>query len=321
MELYEFLQILDGELGSSIEKDEERKTKPELQRIQGIFQMFFLSDSKDDKPLVLDGKSQSLARKIWNGTPISGADAKFINGMVCGEAFDDFWTEKQFPDSTKESLIKKFSNKGVKISEDNFPNDLAQALKDILNEIVRRDEKPSLLKAVYVDDGYVVLTNKKRCRLPEELKCPQSLGNDEKYAIALLEVYAQDAKSPKIDVSDLDTKPIYKTSFTMSRNDYFKAVNASRQIRDVFSDGETMIDDTKKQAFSIIQNTLTQGWKNAFERLQKTMDIVIEASLYSKDSLGREGYGFCDASMKRGIVHMLVNDGKVKWIVSYDTDI
>jgi hypothetical protein len=323
MELYEFLHTLDNYLNPIRDNDSKKKGSTELQKIQNIFGFFMIERVAGDKPLILNGTKDSFGTKIWRGDErLPDSEITALTKLISPEAFEDNYSDEDLPDSTKESIIKEFSKYQIKIRSEFFAYDLCETLRSILKELKRRSAKPALHQAVRIQDGYVVLSNNKRILLQPELNIPTTPTKGEKYAFALLEVFAQDAKRPKMDIHDLSqAKPIYKEQFDISRIDYFKAMNASRQIRDIFSDGEDLFEDTKNQALGIIQQTLIQPWRNGFERLRKTMDLVIEATLYSEGSLGRNGNGFCDAYVKRGIVHMLVNDGKVVWIKSYDTDI
>ena len=56
------------------------------------------------------------------------------------------------------------------------------------------------------------------------------------------------------------------------------------------------------------------------DRLSDTLKVVTFLH-YGKAYLGRENNGLIGTSEKKGIIHMLVNDGKVEWVVDYDTDI
>jgi hypothetical protein len=330
MELYEFLEILDRWFDSKIAKEtDESRRKSAKSKIQGIIGFFNYSESEstgnpnDDPSSILNDATDNWCSKIWSGSEsLSAEDVSAIKMRISADKFDLFLESVNMTEDSEEDFIQAFAKAGKKISKETLAQDVTNVLKEILDEIVKRKTMLSATKLVRVVNGYAVMTNGKKVRLAEELKVPTAVQSEEKYAYVLLKVYGQDAKKADFSLEDLSKEsPKYIANFELSRNDYFKACYASRQLRDVFYDGESLFSETEKEALSIIQSTLTAPWKNAFERLSQTMNLVIDANLYSENSLGHRGLGMVGASEKRGMVHMMVNDGKVKWIVSYDTDI
>jgi hypothetical protein len=61
-------------------------------------------------------------------------------------------------------------------------------------------------------------------------------------------------------------------------------------------------------------------YKNALERVDSTMQKVVDIT-FSKNILTRDNNGIIGNPEKQGMVHMLVNEGKIEWVVDYDTDI
>ena len=69
----------------------------------------------------------------------------------------------------------------------------------------------------------------------------------------------------------------------------------------------------KKEILDGIRYTLSKPYSSGFEKLDKVMDYVVVVS-FSKTYLLKESNGIIGPLEKQGVIHMLVNDGEVKWI-------
>ncbi|QKX39761.1 hypothetical protein HU159_00210 [Metamycoplasma hominis] len=85
------------------------------------------------------------------------------------------------------------------------------------------------------------------------------------------------------------------------------------KIRDFFFDAEREFICLKDDVYNGIKLFILRGFSNGYERMNWTLDFVMTIS-YRKSYLSPQGNGLIGNSEERGIVHMLVNEGKITWI-------
>ena len=151
---------------------------------------------------------------------------------------------------------------------------------------------------------------------PERIAMPEDIEPEEqKYVEALLEVYAQDAKVTSISKDDLDDYPAYRRNFERQRKDYFAAESIRRSARDIL-----LLDETdelgfkgiKDETYEAIIEVYEDDYDNGYERLKAVLKhvttITLSRSVITKLS------GWVGASEKKGVCHILVNDGMLNWV-------
>jgi hypothetical protein len=318
MELSNLLNVLYDTFGSAIEPDEETKRKKSLLKLQGVLSWFL----SDDELLVLDGK-EDFAGKVWRGTETLPKDeARAIMAKLDKEAFSDFVDEFDPMDDVLDLLFEGFIPYGYVLKKDDYTTVIPDILEEILNSIIRAPRKTSI-RYCEIHDGYVYIgTNK--IKLPDALDVPGIVDdNEQTYVNALLEVYKQHSGHTITSIEDLENEtPIYKSHIEIQRKYFYSAESVLHQIRDagIFTDGENEFQILLNEAYEGVNDSVILQYKNGFERVNAVIQIVASINL-NKSYLSRESNGLVGVSEKKGLIHMLVNDGRIKWIYSYDTAI
>lgn len=320
MELTNFLKIMNESLGNYIEVNDDTKRKNALLKLQDILGWFMLEE--DEPYLVLDGKAD-FAGKVYRGSePLPKDVAAAVLNRFDTFTFADWLDEKELTDEALENLASKFAEFGITIDPYNAGRDIANVLKEILENIKSAPKKRSI-RYCEIIDGKVKIGNE-YITLPAKLIIPDDIdAQEEPYINALLEVYAQDSNTPITSISDLDNLNLqYKEHIKVQRENFYNAESVLHQIRDagIFTDGVNEFDVLKNETLDSISDTVIEQYKNGFARVKQVLHVVASVN-FTKSFLAKPGNGLIGPSEKRGIVHMLVNDGKVKWIYEYDTDI
>lgn len=107
--------------------------------------------------------------------------------------------------------------------------------------------------------------------------------------------------------------PVYKTELQIHREDFYSAESVLHKIRDFFFDAEREFNCLKDDVYNGIKLYILHGFSNGYEKMKATLDFVMTIS-YRKSYLSTQGNGLIGNSEERGIVHMLVNEGKITWI-------
>lgn len=313
MKLNEFLGIIDKYAMAYIDDGHLNNGRKVIRYLD----IFINDDSYGDKNPIYD-KSEDFLRKVFNGRERLTVDcANFYLARIDPFNAEDFFNDIE--DCAVENMAREFRYFHEKVGLHSFSKDLCRILRMILTNIVNIPASTSIRDAEF--KGNTVVVKGRTINLPPELVPTEDISKKEMpYINALLRVYEQKEKSP-ITLEDLKTMhPRYEKHLKIQRELYFSAESVLHQIRDIFSDGIIEFEKAKNETLSGIQATLLKEYKNALERVDSTMEHVVVIS-YGKSFLTRDNNGLIGNAEKQGMVHMLVNDGKVEWIVDYDTDI
>lgn len=274
--------------------------------------------SDEENPL--DDLTDDYLRKIFNGSEIlSKKAATFIRSNIDISSFE-YYCDTVTTDA-REKMIDEFANFKLTVSLDNFGEDITNILDQILYYIVSLNPSTSVRDIQFMDDGKIKIGGR-IVNLPPELLPPDDFSDFEApYITALLRVYSQVEKFGPITIDNLKLMhPRYEQHLKFQRENYFSAESLLHQIRDIFIDGEEEFNKVKNETYVGVRNIVLRAYKNAMMRVDKTMDHVVLIS-YSKSYLARSSNGLIGPAEKQGMVHMLVNDGKIEWVVDYDEDI
>ena len=321
-----FIRIISDTFASQIPPSESTGRTSNQLKYQTVISWFITYGAEETERIneaMMKGKD-NYANKIMNPNleddmPIS--DATYLKSRISSELFKEIYDETELDELAIDALIKKFKDEGIKVNKRNIVEDLTRILFELLDARSLVDRKESIRYAEFLTDNKVKIGSK-TINLPSELAVPdEPLKNEEKYIEALLEVYEQDSGVEVKCIDDLSKLRVYYSKhFKVQRSYYYSALSVLHQIRDVFSDSIKEFEALKKETLEGIQDTLLEPQKNGLDRLNKSLQVVTFLP-YGKSYLGREANGIIGSSEKKGIIHMLVNDGKVEWLVDYDTGI
>lgn len=326
MKIGTFIRIISDTFASQIPPSESTgKTSNQLkyQTVISWFVTYGAEETECINQVMMKGKN-NYANKIMNPNleddmPIT--DAAYLKSRISSKLFQEIYDKTELDELAIDALIKKFKDEGIKIRKRNVVEDLTKTLFELMDARSLAERKESIRYAEFLTDNKVKIGSK-TINLPEELTAPDEPSkNEEKYIEALLEVYEQDSGVEIKSIDDLSKLRVYYSRhFKVQRSYYYSALSVLHQVRDVFSDSTREFEALKKETLEGIQDTLLEPHKNGLERLNKSLQVVTFLP-YGKSYLGREANGLIGSSEKKGIIHMLVNDRKVEWIVDYDTGI
>lgn len=176
------------------------------------------------------------------------------------------------------------------------------------------DKIPSVLEDV---GKLTALLEKIHAKHPTVITPPEEIESNEMvYVTELLSAYADAENLDELSKESLPGYPKYKTDFERRRKDYYAAESIRRGSRDIF--GETDPDQfslLKNETYDGIIDVYSNNYPHGFARLNGVMAqaavIRVDKCLLSRlpDWIG--------ASEKKGVCHILVNEGKIKgWVES-----
>lgn len=137
------------------------------------------------------------------------------------------------------------------------------------------------------------------------------------YIDALLEVYSE-KEGRLIQCNNIETmKQFLRLHFTEQKKAYYSAESMHHRVRESFSDGEKQFIALKQDTYDGIEMIYFDDCHvTGFERLQAVLRQVTGITL-SKSALHNIS-GLIGNLEKKGVCHILVNDGKFKSWVKFD---
>lgn len=163
----------------------------------------------------------------------------------------------------------------------------------------------------------MVLLNKIYAKYPRPKDLPvpnEPMDVELAYIAQLLEAYAEAAGVPGLSRVALTGYPKYSNDLRQRRKEYYAAETIRRGTREVFKESDAdQFELLKEETYDGIFDIHAQDYKSGYERLLKVMTQVSSIQI-NKCSLSKlpEWIGNKE---KKGVCHILVNDGKISWVV------
>lgn len=310
MQLHQFMKIMEKHFEYKIIPIEGSIT--DADRLFLFFGAFIYEP--DDDSIPFDRKKPDSLRKYYSGHDSLPKDcAKYYLSRLNIDAFTSFCDDVE--DDVAQNMIDDFAEYGITISPITYCEEIFEVFKSILNDIAEKDKKTKVRYAKVISATQVQV-GKRVINIPQVLDASPDIREDETpYVNALLQVYAIDSNIPveTITIETLENMDImYQTHLKLQRINYFKADAVFHLLRDTFADGQIEFDSVKAETLGGIQACLFGRYASPFDKVNETLRHVTLLT-YGKSFLGGNN-GFVGAEEKQGIVHMLVNDGKIVWV-------
>ena len=292
---------------------------------------------EDDALNPLSGKKDmSSLSKIYSGTDnrkIKQKDARTIQGLFSKTKFVDAFRTVDY--EAREELIEKLKGFGIQgnLEVDNIDEVCAELFYRFIDAMasnkgyidtaipVHIDSYGNRyvtveVSTVYVKDGKLYVGDEV-LELPAALAPEKDIRPEEMpYVNALCAAYA-DALAQAVTPDIIETLPgRYRRDFTSQRTSYYEAEWLHHSVRDVFDGGEEKFEALKKDAYDGIESTYLQDYDNGYQRLQAVLDKITNTTI-DTSSIDRIK-SLMKNVHKKGICHILVNDGTINSWVDID---
>lgn len=317
MHIYEFINLIQKAFFSQISPDPKTGRVTAKQIYQDVITWFTDETLIDVKSInAITMKTPDYAEKLLNESndkdmPIF--DAKLLKSKITSDNFRDVFDEADLTPEAEQSLIDSFAAKGHHLVGFDLPQELTDLFIQLLSERTEVNKKGSISKAQFISDSQVRIGGKV-IKLPPALYAPTlPTEKENEYVSALLSVYSQAASKTFASIDDLDEFPEYQSEIQIHREYFYSAESVLNKVRKFFYDAENEFTTLKGELFDSIKLDLVKSYPDAYSKLTNTMDKVIVISL-SKSYFSKPGNQLVGNGEKRGVIHMLVNDGKVRWL-------
>lgn len=296
-----------------------------------------IEDDVDERCALLDKKPDYLTR-IFNGSkPLPRKDVTFVVGHMDKAKFEAYMSDMS--DDATEGLQMTLASKGYEVSTKyEVPAKCAEIFAELLTECANSTKQniaktnieiadelvPQLdnvrlpqvpLATVYVKDGKIHIGGS-IIKLSEKLIPPADIEPHEQvYVTELFAAYTDAEKTINITSHTLPSYPRYQRNFEEQRKNYYNAESIRRSVREVFAEeGSDQFEILKEDMYDGVSTTCDQDFDNGYARL---LEVLKQASgIAASKSLLSNIPNWIGNSEKKGVCHMLVNDGKIRWVLS-----
>lgn len=285
-----------------------------------------------DSPNPLYGLGKSTLEAYYSGRlPISQKKASALTPRLDEAKFADFVNTYSF------DALNHMKDKLAEFGFDIEPSEVGQTCANILAQIIRRrseglsDDVTSLtyqrmetgrcLKniapATIERRGDKLHISGEVITIHQEL-VPDNVGNHElDYIRALYEAYAQKLNKEIFTADDVPSLPKrYAENYKEQRMAYYSAVSIERSVRDIFDDGEDEFGRLKDDAWHGVNTTYWKDYEDGYARLNAVLEKITSTTLDS--SVLSQMRNLIGNLEKKGICHILVNDGVIESWVNID---
>lgn len=280
-----------------------------------------------ENPL-LKYESDETLRGLCNGNKLLSRQcaSEIYNLYDKDKMMNFFYQRTDNFDDFKESLIKfGFEIDRNEENDEDIPSTLADLLAKIMEDISKgiyqtypplkkvsiHNLSKDAFKNVYIKDGYLHI-NEQVIELPNHLNLDDICINHElPYVIELLKVYSKLSGSTINTIEELKVYPEYERHFNEQSRCYYYAEAMKRSLKDLFTDGEEHFKILQDEIFdSIYETYVDYSLDDSYQRLKNVLEIATKANLNSTILFNIRG--LVTVKEKKGICHILVNEGRIK---------
>lgn len=290
---------------------------------------------KNNNPIFIKPKMVSLLFHFKQNVPIAIAEASVSQNMV--EASYLYFANNivtYLNPHKKEDLIPKLKKL---ITDDNtISNEKKMSLLDeattcklykfladtFLYAINRQNKQTTINLSEEIQNEYTIAKDDiihlesilAKYPPPEAQDVPEKIEIHELvYVNELLDAYADAENLEQLSKQSLLEYPKYNMNFQRQRKNYYAAETIRRSARDAFSESDiNHFDVLKEETYDGIVDVCSQDYPHGFARLNGVMKhatiLRIEKCLLSHIP------NWIGNSEKKGVCHILVNDGRIKWV-------
>lgn len=149
---------------------------------------------------------------------------------------------------------------------------------------------------------------------PLPLSPPEEISDIEiPYTTELISIYSEEIGEEIKDVLQLKQHSKYKEHFERQRRDFFSAETIRQSTRDTFMIHERpAFEMVKDETYDGIIGLFDDTYETNYKRMTTVLNNATHITLSS--NLNIVSFGWIGASEKKGVCHMLVNEGRISWV-------
>lgn len=150
---------------------------------------------------------------------------------------------------------------------------------------------------------------------PVMIEVPDELSITEMtYVSAILEAFAEDLGVQIVTQEELLSKSEYakyKARFDRYRRDYYAAESIRESLKDTnLTEEDDLFEELKNETYDSVIDVVEEEYVTSYQRMTETLKFVTKVEL---NTLIAQIPGWVQASQRKGLCHMLVNEERFSW--------
>ncbi len=274
----------------------------------------FVKDAAMDSCKVLKNKPDTKYRYITGKRPIQPKDAQYLYDHRDFDKFSAWILERIDESESFDNVGAWLKNHGIE--SDHPPDACTTLLESIILDIISGTPVSQAAQGLSIDLKLIDDIQEKIKSLPRpaNVPVPKVATSDEQiYIDELLLAYGDAKKMISFTVDDLPSFPDYAEDLNDRRVDFYAAETIRRGVLELRSSSLTdQFEVLKKETFDGVKDTAKRTHPSGYDHMLAVMEqaVIVPVTNYL---LGASPY-WISATIKKGVCHHLVNDGKLVWV-------
>lgn len=274
----------------------------------------FVKDAAMDSCKLLKRKPDTMYRYIKGERTFQPKDAQYLYDHRDKDKSSD-WIWERMDDSDSYDNVVAWLD-AHNIASDNPSTACAELLESIILDIisstpVSKATQETAIDLKLIDD----IQNKiKSLPRPASVPVPKVATQDEQtYIDELFLAYGDAQGMATFSASDLSSFPDYSDDLDDRRVDFYAAETIRRGVLELRSSSLTdQFDVLKTETLAGVKDTAKRTHPNGYDHMLAVMEqaVIVPVTNYI---LSASPY-WISATIKKGVCHHLVNDGKLVWV-------
>lgn len=274
----------------------------------------FIQDAAMDSCKLLKRKPDTKYRYIKGDRTFQPKDAQYLYDHRDKDKFSDWIWERMDDSDSYDNVVAWLDARNI--ASDNPSNACADLLENIILDIINstpvsKAAQESAIDLKLIDDIQEKIKSLPR---PTNVPVPKVATQDEQiYINELFLAYGDAEKMTVFTVNDLLSFPDYSDDLEERRIDFYAAETIRRGVLELGSGGLSgQFDVLKKETLDGVKDTAKRTHPNGYDHMLAIMEqaVIIPVTNYI---LSASPY-WISATIKKGVCHHLVNDGKLVWV-------
>ena len=274
----------------------------------------FIKDAAMDSCRLLKMKPDTKYRFIKGDRLILPKHAQYLYDHRDLDKFSKWIWNRMDDSDSYDNVVDWLSNHGI---TDEDPSDAcAQLLEQILLDIINGSSISQTEKELEIDMALIDEIQQKIKSLPRPANVPVpavATDDEQKYISELYLAYADAEGMSSFSDNDLSSFPDYAEDLDDRRIDFYAAETIRRGVLELGSGSLSgQFDVLKNETLTGIKDTAKRTHPNGFEHMLAVMEQAVLAPV-TNYLLSASPY-WISGTIKKGVCHHLVNDGKLIWV-------
>lgn len=274
----------------------------------------FIKDAAMDSCQILKRQPDTKYRYIRGNRPIQPKHAQYLYDHRDPDKFSKWIWDRMDDSESYDNVVDWLSGHGITDEDPSVA--CAKLLEQVFLDIINGSSASQTEKESEIDMALIDEIQQKIKSLPRPANVPVpavATDDEQKYISELYLAYADAEGMSSFSDNDLSSFPDYAEDLDDRRIDFYAAETIRRGVLELGSGSLSgQFDVLKNETLTGVKDTAKRTHSNGFEHMLAVMEQAVLAPV-TNYLLSASPY-WISGTIKKGVCHHLVNDGKLIWV-------